>query len=27
MGSFMRVFRDFEGITPGQYREKNTSAE
>lgn len=23
MGSFMRVFRDFEGITPGQYREKN----
>jgi len=27
MGSFMRVFRDFEGITPGQYREKNTSTE
>lgn len=25
MGSFMRVFRDFEGITPGQYREKNTN--
>jgi AraC-like DNA-binding protein len=24
MGSFMRVFRDFEGITPGQYREKAT---
>jgi len=23
MGSFMRVFRDFEGITPGQYRERN----
>jgi YesN/AraC family two-component response regulator len=23
MGSFMRVFRDFEGITPGQFREKN----
>ncbi len=22
MGSFMRVFRDFEGITPGQYRDK-----
>ena len=27
MGSFMRVFRDFEGITPGQYREKNTNTE
>jgi len=24
MGSFMRVFRDFEGITPGQFRERNT---
>jgi AraC-like DNA-binding protein len=24
MGSFMRVFRDFEGITPGQYRERNS---
>jgi len=24
MGNFMRVFRDFEGITPGQFREKNT---
>ena len=23
MGTFMRVFREFEGITPGQYREKN----
>lgn len=23
MGSFMRVFRDFEGITPGQFRERN----
>jgi len=23
MGSFMRIFRDFEGITPGQFREKN----
>ena len=27
MGSFMRVFRDFEGITPGQYRERNTKTE
>jgi AraC-like DNA-binding protein len=27
MGSFMRVFRDIEGITPGQYREKNNSLE
>jgi len=27
MGSFMRVFRDFEGITPGQYRERNTNTE
>jgi YesN/AraC family two-component response regulator len=25
MGSFMRVFRDFEGITPGKFREKNVS--
>lgn len=25
MGSFMRVFRDFEGITPGQFRERNTT--
>lgn len=23
MGSFMRVFRDFEGITPGQFRDRN----
>ena len=23
MGTFMRVFRDFEGITPGQFRERN----
>ena len=23
MGTFMRVFREFEGITPGQFREKN----
>ena len=23
MGSFMRIFRDFEGITPGQFREQN----
>ena len=23
MGSFMRVFREFEGITPGQFRERN----
>jgi AraC-like DNA-binding protein len=23
MGSFMRVFKDVEGITPGQFREKN----
>jgi AraC-like DNA-binding protein len=27
MGSFMRVFRDMEGITPGQYRERNTKTE
>ncbi len=23
MGTFMRVFRDFEGITPGQFRDRN----
>jgi len=23
MGSFMRVFRDIVGITPGQFRERN----
>jgi AraC-like DNA-binding protein len=25
MGSFMRVFRDIEGITPGQFRERNAN--
>lgn len=25
MGSFMRVFRDMEGITPGEYRKRNTN--
>ncbi|HSM46831.1 MAG TPA: helix-turn-helix domain-containing protein [Draconibacterium sp.] len=27
MGSFMRVFREFEDITPGQYREKNIKSD